>query len=73
MKDIELDYIDKLPRAVPDGRILVHNHVRPTRQIGMRGFRAWLGSPGEKRYEICPCEWAPELGEHYRVASRFVQ
>ena len=27
---------------------------------------AWLAEPSPQ-YEVCPCEWAPELGAHYRV------
>lgn len=45
---------------------MVHNHVRPTtRRLGSRGFRAWLAEPNE-RLVVCVCDWAPELGEHYR-------
>lgn len=50
------------------GHVVVHNHVRPTRHLGSRGFRAWLQSPDKPpAIEPCPCDWAPELGEHYRV------
>lgn len=65
---ITVDYLFKLPSSVPEGRWLVHNQVRPTRRIGSRGFRAWLADPDD-RYEVCPCDWAPELSPHYRVAS----
>jgi hypothetical protein len=60
-------YLTRLPKAVPDGRVLVHNHVRPTRHLGSRGFRAWLTDEGAERLEPCDCDWAPELGRHYRV------
>ena len=36
------------------------------RCLGSRGFRAWLQKDLARR-EICPCGWAAELGQHYRV------
>jgi hypothetical protein len=50
-------YLDKLPSPgqFPLGLILVHNHVQPTRHLGLEGFRAWLDDPGD-RYEVCPCD-----------------
>ena len=60
------DYISELPDAIPPGRILVHNSVRPAKRMGYRGFRAWLSFPKPK-YVICDCKWASNLGEHYRV------
>jgi hypothetical protein len=62
-----MEYVFNLPKAVPVGKVLVHNHVRPTSQLGFAGFRAWLDDP-EDKYEICHCGWAPKLSEHYRVA-----
>ena len=70
---LRLEYLSKIPAGVPDGRVLVHN-VRPTRRggsrgflpLGSRGFRAWLAEPSD-RLAVCGCDWAPELGEHYRV------
>ena len=55
------DYLSRVPESVPSGKIVVHNSVPPT-----SGFRAWLAEPSS-RYEVCPCEWAPELDAHYRV------
>jgi hypothetical protein len=61
-----LDYLTRLPAAPPnDGRVIVHNTVRPSRRLGWRGFRAWL-APKDETLERCPCSWAPELGAHYR-------
>ncbi len=57
----EVDYLARLPKAVPDGRLLVHNHVRPSRRLGERGFRAWLTSDAGGS-EPGDCGWAPELG-----------
>jgi hypothetical protein len=63
-------YLKRLPaqRDIPAGQVVVHNSVRPTRRLGSRGFRAWLASRAAS-LEPCPCGWAPELGEHYRVAG----
>jgi hypothetical protein len=63
----DIEYLSSLPQAVPADRVLVHNNVRPTRRLGSRGFRAWLARPDLERLERCPCNWAPELGAHYRV------
>ena len=32
-------YLVKLPDAVPVGKVLVHNNVKPARRQGTRGFR----------------------------------
>ena len=63
-------YLLSMPKAVPAGRLLVHNHVQPTRRIGSRGFRIWLALPDTPpTLQRCTCRWAPELGPHFRVAS----
>jgi hypothetical protein len=63
----DMEYLFKIPSRVPEGRIVVHDHVRPARPaLGAHGFRAWLAEPSE-RLEVCGCDWAPMLGEHYRV------
>jgi hypothetical protein len=79
MKALELAVVDERaqrylratpasPADVPEGRVVVHNAVFPTgRRLNENGFRAWLQIPSE-RLEVCPCKWAPQLGEHYRVA-----
>jgi hypothetical protein len=59
-------YLTRLPKVLPADRVLVHNHVRPTRRLGSRGFRAWLSPPSE-RLTVCRCGWAAELGQHFRV------
>jgi uncharacterized protein (DUF433 family) len=61
-----LAYIKRIPPTIPPDCVLVHNHVRPTRRLGQRGFRAWLALPSAA-LEICSCGWAPGLPEHYRV------
>jgi hypothetical protein len=63
------DYPLSIPAVVPAGKVLVHNHVAPTSRNGAHGFRYWLADPNPTEYqvEVCPCKWAPELSEHYRV------
>jgi hypothetical protein len=60
-----MEYVFDMPEAVPAGKVLVHNHVRPTVRLGFAGFRAWLDDPDDG-YEVCTCGWAPHL-VHYRV------
>ena len=62
-----ITYVAQLPAVIPDDQVLVHNSARPTRFIGYRGFRAWL-EPASKYLTVCPCGWASELGQHYRVS-----
>jgi hypothetical protein len=67
-------YLSRMPASVPPGSILVHNHLQPARRLGWRGFRAWLDTldaPGRAPVEPCPCGWASELGQHYRVKARW--
>jgi hypothetical protein len=67
-------YLLRKPRAVPEGRVLVHNHIDPVgpkEPIGTRWFRIWLEpAPPSERLAECGCGWAPELGVHYRVAAK---
>jgi len=39
MSDIR--YVAHIPRKLPEGKVLVHNHVFPQRVLGANGFRAW--------------------------------
>jgi hypothetical protein len=65
----EIEYLRSLPKTVPAGKVLVHNQVYPVaRRQGTRGSRYWLRPPSD-RFEVCDCGWAPELGEHYRLAG----
>ena len=64
------EYVSRLPDAVPAGKVLVHNHVRPQGRLGMNGFRAWLSPAGTARLEVCDCGWAPKLGQHFRTIDR---
>ena len=55
-----------VPRTIPAGRVLVHNHVQ--REVdtpsGLRGFRAWTQKRSNKLV-LCECGWAGL--PHYRV------
>jgi hypothetical protein len=62
-------YLLQMPKAVPDGKILVHNRGQPTARLGSRAFRAWFDDPGD-RYEPCTCGWAANLPRHYQVRGR---
>lgn len=64
----EVFYLFEMPKTVLPGLVLVHNHIRPTRRLNSRGFRAWLQADDDlSRIEVCDCGWAPELGQHFRV------
>ena len=58
-----MKYISKIPKVVPAGKLLCHNHVRPAEPINTNGFRAWLADPSDS-YERCDCGWAGL--EHYK-------
>jgi hypothetical protein len=62
------DYLSKLPKRVPAGRVLIHNHVKPTRRLGSRGFRAWLAAEDTPGIEACDCGWCPEFERHFRAS-----
>jgi hypothetical protein len=65
----KMEYLPRVPKSVPEGKVLVHNQVYPvTRRAGVRGSRHWL-EPLSDKLEICQCHWAPELGAHYRVVK----
>jgi hypothetical protein len=61
-----MTYLRRIPKVIPDGMVVVHNNVRPTRRLSSRGFRAWL-EPRHAALMVCACGWAPELVEHYIV------
>jgi hypothetical protein len=67
-----MTYLSRLPVSIPPGMVLVHNNVRPTRQLGDRGFRAWL-SQSTVGLEPCRCNWAADLGQHFIVSNRFAE
>ena len=67
VRPADLDYLDEMPTEIPAGKILVHNNVVPARRINTRGFRVWFASPDSTKYVACDCDWALELGQHYRI------
>ena len=72
MKD-EKRYLRRVPKVVPAGRIVVHNHVRPMPVLGENGFRAWTEPEGTPDRVVCVCSWASHLDEHDRVDLGAVQ
>ena len=70
-RKVATKYHRKIPVSaadVPKGKVVVHNHVISARWLSLKGFRAWTQILDE-RIEICPCTWAPEFGEHYRIVA----
>lgn len=51
-----------VPRKVPTGRVLAHNHVRHAVDMpnGYNGFRCWTWEKGRqpKNFLRCECGWA---------------
>jgi hypothetical protein len=67
----QMRYVETVPKQLPEGRVLVHNHVIPQRQLGMNGFRAWT-QPLDDSLVECSCDWAgADLHghRHYRVRA----
>jgi hypothetical protein len=65
-------FVSYVPRKIPPGWIVVHNHVRPNGfpilEVGDGGFRVFLARPdADVKYIRCGCGWAPLLETHYRV------
>lgn len=48
----QLTAIPRSPADIPAGRVVVHNHVRPARRLGMRGFRAYLVQPRTPHHRL---------------------
>ena len=46
-------YPPTIPTGLPAGTVLVHNHARPARRQGSRGFRYWLAQPGARLERVC--------------------
>jgi len=59
-------FVPRISTAIQPGWVLVHNHVRPARRNGTRGFRFWHQKPATT-IVLCSCGWAPEHPKHYRV------
>jgi hypothetical protein len=61
----------RMPRKIPAGRVLVHNHVRHTESMlnGANGFRCWTMLKGKQAPDFvpCPCGWSGL--PHYATAG----
>jgi hypothetical protein len=58
--DVTFDYLEIIPKEIPAGKILAHNHIphSPTTWIGTNGFRAWFADNPPDGFELCPCGWS---------------
>ena len=66
-------YIDRIPsEKLPRGFYLVHNHVKPARNLGARGFRAWVQDDAKGLVQ-CKCSFGriknAKVNKHYRVEA----
>jgi hypothetical protein len=71
-KQRELADMNRLTDPIEPGNVVFHHSVyRVARICGTRGSRYWQQEPDgdDPIVEPCPCKWAPELGEHYRVVG----
>jgi hypothetical protein len=64
-KRLKVRYLPRIPRKIPEGRVLMHNHVRhgKTTQTGINGFRAWTAIKPYPDFVLCRCGWSGL--EHY--------
>jgi hypothetical protein len=57
------------PKAVPEGKILIHNFPpdrEQARQLGLNGFHAWWHEKSTaSQWTECDCGWCSNLGKHY--------
>jgi hypothetical protein len=65
--------IERIPRSLPEGRVLVHSTVRLARPIGKNGSRMWVQNIDDT-IELCACgrEWWSHL-PHYRPVEEVSQ
>jgi gamma-glutamyltranspeptidase len=65
--------LKRLPGKIRGGMVLVHNHAKPQRTLGAKGFRAWIAPLDETKHRQCDCGWPAMFGRaallHYRIAS----
>ena len=66
-------YVDDgtVPRSVPKGRVLMHNHVLPDVDTpsGTNGFLGWTEPEPPPGFVQCHCGWAHGL-PHYALPMR---
>jgi hypothetical protein len=58
-----------LPRSVPKGRVLMHNHVLPDVDTpsGANGFLGWIEPEPPPGFVQCHCGWAYGLAHYARA------
>jgi len=54
-------YYNRLPRTLPPGQVIVHNHIKPP--IRSNGFRTWTQTHTGDLIR-CHCGWSSRV--HYR-------
>src|SRR5262245_57480673 len=61
-----------VPRTIPPGRVLMHNHVQHTVDMscGLNGFRCWTDDKPPRGFVRCKCGYAGL--PHYRVSARWL-
>jgi hypothetical protein len=62
-----MEYLNTVPDAVPDGKILVHDRV----YAGPNGVRTWLAQPDPEKYTLCECGCSGP--KHYRFSRDMTQ
>ncbi|MBX9693020.1 MAG: hypothetical protein K2Z81_11595 [Cyanobacteria bacterium] len=65
----KIKYVNRLPKTIPEGMVLCHNHVRPQMPINTNGFRVFL-APKSKRYQRCKCGWADGIVHYTGITSK---
>jgi len=66
----DVRYLGAMPRSVPKGRVVVHNHISAKddkgkdRKPGDSNFRAWTEKPSRRLLVRCDCGWSGL--PHYR-------
>ncbi len=73
-KEKAMHYIAAIPRKLRPGEVLVHNHVRSQKRLGVNGFRAWTQEPDDK-LEPCDCDMGGmnfHGHPHYRIKRSII-
>ena len=69
MPESTMRYVAGVPRKVPEGWFVVHNHVRFPGRVGENGFRVWLQAPDVSVVlDPCGCDFATDREyTHYKI------
>jgi hypothetical protein len=53
-------YLEKIPKKLGAGRVLMHNHIRHTVNMpsGVNGFRFWTDTEAPAGFHLCKCGWS---------------